>query len=139
MREVIISCYSTTIVLSSRYNLSLRKKRFKLPRTITFKKIFLKLADSMKARIDINFIVDYLLVLTRSWWIQSCCRFLEKSFSTNELNCYFLKNDKGIEYGEQKNTVNVSFSNVLLNWYKSKIGKRFISNLKPNFKYRIYL
>ena len=60
-----------------------------------FKKRFLKLAHSMITRIDINFIVDYLLVL-----IQGCSRFPENNFSTYELNCYFLKDEKGSKYEE---------------------------------------
>ena len=39
----------------------------------------------------------------------------------------------------KKNTVNVSFSNVLLTWHKSKWWKKFKSNAKPNCKYCIYL
>ena len=39
----------------------------------------------------------------------------------------------------KKNSVNVSFSNGFLTWYKSKWWKKFKWNTKPNFKYCIFL
>ena len=40
-----------------------------------------------------------------------------------------------VNIGDKKNTVSISFSNVLLTWYKLNWWKKFKSNTKPNFKY----
>ena len=54
-------------------------------------------------------------------------------FWTYELNCYFLKADKGSKYREWEKQWKCNFSNVLLTWYKSNLWKKFKSNTKPNF------
>ena len=62
--------------------------------------------------IHINSIVDYLdvfnIFLMNSWYAEGFCapkvsektRYLPKNFWTYDLNCYFLKADKGSKYGE---------------------------------------